>query len=113
MSIVTQYNIKNEVILSLIYGSRYDFTHVAGTASQKTIQMLDFPPEITAVTITVYAQKNGDIIQSWAIGPQGASNEFNWNISDTDLAGKKPLNYWVEAVDQDKQILFYGSFTLL
>ncbi len=94
-------------------GIRADIVAYKGMASSILIDIIDSPPpSITDVTITVKYQKNGDTLKVYTIS-QSASSDFTFEIQATDFSDQKPLNYWVEAKDQDDSLLFYGTFTLL
>jgi hypothetical protein len=107
--------IKNEVVNYLNTGARADFFHVKETAASIKIDFLEYPPKvIESVVVNIYSQEGGDLIKSYEIDNPASPPQsfFTWVIADTDFAAAKPLNYWVKAVDQDKELLFYGSFTL-
>jgi len=104
--------IQNEVVNYLNSGARVDFFYVKGTALESVIEMIDSPlPAITDIKIKVLYQNEGDVIKEYTIN-QAPSNQFTWSIAVADFANNKALNYWVEAVDQDDHLLFYGSFTI-
>jgi hypothetical protein len=66
---------------------------------------------LTQITINVYYQNNGKVLKSFVIN-QPAAPSFIWSIAATDFANDKPLNYFVDAVNQNQELLFYGAFTL-
>lgn len=110
---MNNYNLSNEVVNFLSSGARVDFFYVKDTDVDSTIEFVDSPPvAITQAIITVYFQQGGDVIKVYTIN-QAASNIVVWSIDDTDFATNKRLNYWVEAVNQNNELLFYGSFTLM
>lgn len=105
--------IKNEVVNYLNTGARADFFHVKETAASIQIELVSSPEvSVEDVTITIYSQESGDVLKVYNIINSPAQPSFTWNILSTDFALWKPLNYWVRAVNQDKELLFYGSFTL-
>jgi hypothetical protein len=105
--------IQNEIVNYLSKGARYDVTHYRGTKADRLITVTDTPvASMTQVVIKVYNQKHGTLIKTWTIN-QTASDQFTWTILATDLATELPLNYWVDAVDQDGELIYYGAFELL
>jgi hypothetical protein len=104
--------IQNEVINYLSTGARADFFYHKGTIAVYDVILLNLPQAISGVTIKIYAKQNGDLLHTF-IGGVTPPDRFVWAILFTDFANDKPLNYWVEAVDQSFQLLFYGSFTLM
>lgn len=108
-----QVTIQNEVIVYVSQGARLDIVHYRNTKTIRTIELINSPPKLlTSVVISVYNQKHGTLVKSWTV-TQTALPYFDWTILETDLTTEKPLNYWVDAVDQDKELLFYGNFEML
>jgi hypothetical protein len=108
-----QVNIQNEIVNYLNSGARYDFFYKKNSNLQTVFQFIDSPePAITKAVITLYYQLDGEVLKTWEVN-QTASNEVTFNVLASEMVALKPLNYWVEAVDQDGDLLFYGSFTIL
>lgn len=103
-------NIQNEIVNYLSRGARADFFHVKDTIAKVKIVIVDSPaPAIASAAINILYQNNGDnIITLPATVSGGDTIEFDLPT----FALLKPLNYWIQAVDQDQELLFYGSFTL-
>lgn len=103
-------NIQNEIVNYLSRGARADFFHVKDTIAKVKIVIVDSPaPAIASAVIDILYQNNGEnIVTLLATVTGGDTIEF-----DLPTFGiLKPLNYWIKAVDQDQELLFYGSFTL-
>jgi hypothetical protein len=108
-----QVTIKNELINYLNSGARYDFFYKKNTNLDTVFQFVDSPLlQITKAVITLYYQLDGKEIKTWTIN-QSASDSVVFQIVATELEQLKPLNYWIEAADQNDNLLFYGSFTIL
>jgi len=109
---MTTIQIQNEVINYLNSGARADFFVVKNTKAVSVIELIDSPvASISQVVITVKYQRDGEALKVYTIN-QTAAPSFTWEILPADFSTVKPLNYWVEAVDQNQELLFYGSFTL-
>ncbi len=108
---MTTIQIQNEVINYLNSGARADFFHVKNTIAKVQITIVDTPPPaLTIASINILYQNNGQgIVTIPATITDG--DTINFELPAFPLL--KPLNYWIQAVDQNSELLFYGSFTLI
>lgn len=105
-------NLKNEIVGMVSNAPRWDVVAYRGVGSIYEVTVED-GAQLTEVTINLYAAADREqLLKTWTptVIPLTA---FRWDIAPGDLVDFKPLIYYVTAIDQDGNLVFWGSFELI
>ena len=107
-------NLKNEIVGMVSNAPRWDVVAYKGVASlyEVIVENTNLNP-LLQVTIILYATDTRQVLLfNWF--PEIVNDTtFRWSITPSDLADFKPVIYAVTAIDQDANLLFFGSFELI